>query len=75
VTAVNSSTPKGARAYLVFTIHRDGSPTDVKISQSSGSPTLDRECIRGAQRVDSFGRLPAEYNSGTLNVSYYCEYP
>ena len=37
---VNSSTPKGSRAYLIFTIHRDGSVSDVKFAQGSGSPTL-----------------------------------
>ena len=71
---VNPATPKGARVYLVFTIHRNGAPTDVKIAQPSGSPTLDRSCIRGAQRVDSFGQLPSAYAASTLNVSYYCEY-
>ena len=71
---VDPRTPKGTRSYLVFTIHRDGSPTDVKLDRSSGSPTLDRSCIRGAQRVDTFGQLPGGYRQSVLKVSYYCEY-
>jgi protein TonB len=71
---VDSRTPKGSRVYLVFTIRKDGSPTDVKVDRSSGSPTLDRSCQRGVQRVDSFGQLPSAYNASTLMVSYYCEY-
>jgi protein TonB len=71
---VDQRTPKGARVFLIFTIHRDGSPTDVTIDRSSGSPTLDRSCVRGVQRVDTFGNLPGAYNSSTLKVSYYCEY-
>jgi protein TonB len=71
---VDPRTPKGARVFLIFTIHRDGSPKDVQVDRSSGSPTLDRSCVRGAQRVDTFGGLPAAYNSSTLKVSYYCEY-
>jgi protein TonB len=67
-------TPKGARAYLVFTIHRDGSVSNVQLDQSSGSPTLDRSCERAVQRVDTFGSLPTNYNQSTLKVSYYCEY-
>ena len=67
-------TPRGARVFLVFTIHRDGSPTDVQLDRSSGSPTLDRSCERGVQRVDTFGPLPPGYNQNTLKVSYYCEY-
>jgi protein TonB len=71
---VDSRTPKGARVYLFFTIRRDGAPTDAQVDKSSGSPTLDRSCMRGVQRVDTFGQLPAAYNSSTLKVSYYCEY-
>jgi protein TonB len=71
---VDARTPRGARVFLIFTIHRDGTPADVQLDRSSGSPTLDRSCIRGVQRVDTFGQLPALYNQSTLKVSYYCEY-
>jgi protein TonB len=71
---VNSSTPHGSRVYLAFTIHRDGSVSDVKFVQGSGSPTLDRSCLRAVQRVDSLGALPSGYLLNSLNVSYYCEY-
>jgi protein TonB len=71
---VDPRTPKGARVFLTYTVHRDGTPADVQIDRSSGSPTLDRSCVRGVQRVDTFGNLPAGYNSSTLKVSYYCEY-
>jgi protein TonB len=73
-TEVDPRTPKGARVYLIFTIHRDGSPSNVQLDRSSGSPTLDRSCERGVQRVDTFGSLPPAYNQNTLKVSYYCEY-
>jgi len=71
---VDPRTPKGSRVFLIFTIHKDGSPSDVQLDRSSGSPTLDRSCQRGVQRVDTFGPLPAAYNQSTLKVSYYCEY-
>jgi len=71
---VDPRTPRGARVYLIFTIHRDGSPSNVQLDRSSGSPTLDRACERGVQRVDSFGALPAAYAQSILRVSYYCEY-
>ena len=71
---VDASTPKGTRVYLVFTIHQDGTPTDVQIDRASGSATLNNSCRRGVQRVDTFGQLPASYNQSTLKVSYYCEY-
>lgn len=71
---VDPRTPKGARVYLVFSIHRDGTVSNLQLDRSSGSPTLDMSCERAAQRVSSFGNLPATYNQSTLRVSYYCEY-
>jgi protein TonB len=71
---VDPRTPKGARVFLVFTIHRDGTQSNVQLDRSSGSPTLDRSCMRGVQRIDTFGALPNGYSGNSLNVSYYCEY-
>jgi len=71
---VDPRTPHGTRAFIAFVIHRDGSPTNIQMDRSSGSPTLDRSCLRGAQRIDTFGGLPPAYNQSTLKVSYYCEY-
>lgn len=71
---VDQRTPKGTRVFLIFSIDRFGRPSDVQLDRSSGSPTLDRSCMRGVQRVDTFGPLPAGYNQSTLKVSYYCEY-
>jgi protein TonB len=71
---VDPHTPKGARAYIQFAIHRDGSVSNVRLDQSGGSPTLDSSCLRAAQRVDTFGALPAGYNQSTVMTSYYCEY-
>jgi protein TonB len=71
---VDPRTPRGARVYLVFTIHRDGSISNLQLDRSSGSPTLDLSCERGVQRAETFGSLPSAYNQNTLKVSYYCEY-
>ena len=71
---VDPRTPRGTRVYLIFTIHRDGTVTNMQLDRSSGSPTLDRSCEQGVQRVDTFGALPPAYNQSTLKVQYYCEY-
>jgi periplasmic protein TonB len=71
---VDPRTPKGARVYIIFPIARNGQPGNPQLDRSSGSPTLDRSCLRAVQRVDTFGALPGGYNGSTLNVSYYCEY-
>jgi protein TonB len=71
---VDPHTPKGSKAYIQFAIHRDGSVSTVQMSMNSGSQTLDRACMRAAQRVDTFGALPAQYNKSTVMTSFYCEY-
>jgi TonB family C-terminal domain len=71
---VDPRTPPGARVYLFFSVHKDGSISNIRLDRSSGSPTLDQSCIRAAQRVDTFGLLPPAYTKSTLMVSYYCEY-
>ncbi|MGB9417882.1 MAG: TonB family protein [Acidobacteriaceae bacterium] len=71
---VDPSTPGGAKAYIYFTLSRDGAPSDVKVGESSGSASLDQSCLRAVQRVDSYGPLPSGYNGSTLQVSYYCEF-
>lgn len=67
-------TPHGARAYITFMIARDGTPSQVRLDKSSGSASWDTTCIRAAQRVDTFGPLPAQYRGSNLMVSFYCEY-
>ena len=71
---VDPRTPPGARAYLFFSISRDGSVSGIRLDRSSGSPTLDQSCMRAAQRVDTFGKLPPAYTKPVLLASYYCEY-
>ena len=71
---VDPRTPKGTRSFILFTIRRDGSVSDIRMDRSSGSPSLDRECLRGAQRVDTFGPLPGGYSGNSVLTSYYCEY-
>jgi periplasmic protein TonB len=72
---VSPNTPAGARVYLTFVLARDGSPGQIRIAQSSGSPSLDTSCLRAVQRVDTYGPLPGGYNESSLSVSYYCEEP
>jgi protein TonB len=69
---VNSSTPKGSRAYISFTIHSDGSATGEQIAQSSGSSTLDYSCLHAVQRVQAFAPLPGGFRE--IVVNFYCEY-
>lgn len=61
------------RAYIQFDILRDGSPTNVRIEQSSGVPSLDQLAMRAVQRSD-FGPLPAEYSGSKVSVEFWFDY-
>jgi len=71
---VEPHTPRGSRVYIFFTVRRDGSLTDIRMDRTSGSASLDRSCLHAAQRVDTFGPLPGEWNKPTISASYYCEF-
>jgi len=61
------------RAYIVFDIMRDGSPSNVRVEQSSGVPSLDQLAMRAVQRSD-FGPLPPEYNGSKVSVEFWFDY-
>ncbi len=62
------------RAYIEFEIPRGGgSPSNVRIEQSSGVPALDQMAMRAVQRSD-FPALPAEYNGSKVSVEFWFDY-
>jgi TonB family protein len=66
-------TPAGATADVAFTISRDGSPRDVRLSRPSGYPSLDSSCVLAVQQVRTFGP-PEGGTKDSLNVLYPCSY-
>jgi periplasmic protein TonB len=68
------STPIGSVAKVTFTIARDGSPSNFRISQSSGYPTLDSSALRAVERVENFSPLPSGYSKSSLFVEYTFTY-
>ena len=63
------------RAYIEFDINRNGSPSNVRVVQSSGVPTLDLSARRAVERVDTFGRLPDAYRGSQVTVEFWFDYP
>lgn len=61
------------RVYLLFDIMRDGSPTNIRLEQSSGVPALDQLAMRAVQRSE-FGPLPPEYTGTKLSVEFWFDY-
>lgn len=67
---IDPRTPLGSQVVVVFSIHRDGTVSNVQLQSRSGSPTFNDTAVRAVQRVDSFGPLPAGYNQSTVSVAY-----
>lgn len=73
-SAVNPSTPAGSRAYITFVVNRDGTITNPRLLQSSGSSTMDYSCVAAAERAQVIAPLPSAYSGSTIQVTYYCLY-
>jgi len=71
---VDPSIQSAPRVYLTFEINRTGEPSNIRISQSSGVPSLDQSAVRALQRIDTFGPLPDQYRGSSVNVEFWFDY-
>jgi protein TonB len=71
---VDPKITSGQRVYITFDVARDGHPSNVRVEQSSGVPSLDVSATRALQRIDTFGPLPPEYNGSKISVEYWFDY-
>jgi len=63
-----------ARCYIIFDITRYGQPSNIRLEQSSGVPSLDVSAVRALQRIDSFGPLPPDYSGNRVSVEFFFDY-
>ena len=71
---VNPSVDSAKRVYITFDISHSGTPSNVRIEQSSGIPSLDQSAVRALQRIDTFGPLPQGYNGSYVSVEFWFDY-
>jgi TonB family protein len=62
------------RVYITFDVARDGHPSNARIEQSSGVPSLDISAVRALQHIDTFGPLPADFPDNKISVEYWFDY-
>jgi periplasmic protein TonB len=74
IQEVSPGTPNGTKVYVTFKISRDGTPSDIRIAQTSGYSSLDSSALRAVQRVENFGPLPSGYNKSSVSVEYTFTY-
>jgi periplasmic protein TonB len=63
-----------ASVTVAFDISRDGIPSNVRITQSSGIPSLDTSAVRTLQRIDTFGPLPVDYRGSSVGAEFEFRY-
>jgi periplasmic protein TonB len=63
-----------ATVMVSFDISRNGQPTNVRVTESSGVPSLDTSAVRTLQRIDTFGPLPTDYRGSSLTVESQFRY-
>ena len=71
---VDPHTTPNATVLVSFDITRSGQPTNVRVAQSSGVPSLDTSAVRTLQRVDTFGPLPSDYRGSSVTVESQFRY-
>ena len=71
---IASGTPYGSQVAVNFTIHKDGTVSDIRIGQPSSSPTLNASATQAVQRVGTFQPLPSQYTGSTVSVEYTFTY-
>lgn len=71
---ISAGTPYGSQVVVTFTIHKDGSVSDIRVAQPSSSPTLNSSGVHAVQRVGSFQPLPSQYTGSSVLVGYTFTY-
>ena len=71
---IDPSITDARRVYIYFEINRSGQPSNIRVEQSSGIPSLDQSAVRALQRIDTFGPLPAGYNGNYVAVEFWFDY-
>ncbi|HTC41223.1 MAG TPA: energy transducer TonB [Candidatus Acidoferrales bacterium] len=59
-----------AKTTLTFTINRDGTVKDIRISESSGNRSMDDSASRALLSIEHFPPLPADYSGRYVDVTF-----
>lgn len=58
------------RTVVTFKIQRDGSLSDIKLSESSGNKSLDQAALNAVQSAGDLPELPLDYSRSSLGVIF-----
>lgn len=67
---IDPSARSRSHAVATFTINRDGSIKNIRISQSSGNASFDNSAQRALLSIDHFPPLPSDYSGSYVDVTF-----
>jgi len=73
-STVDPSIRWAPRAMFTFQILRDGTVTNVQITQSSGNRSVDNSALRAILSSSPMSALPSSYSGGTVSVEFYFDF-
>jgi TonB family protein len=73
-STVDVNLRRAPRIYMSFDILRDGSITNVEISETSGNRSLDRSAQRAVFASSPLAPLPTGFRGRSVQVSFWFEY-
>lgn len=74
LSQISPSIVSAPRLYLEFDIFRDGTVTNIEITQSSGMPEVDRSALRAVLASNPLGPLPNDYAGSKVSVKFYFDF-
>ncbi|HTZ99528.1 MAG TPA: TonB family protein [Candidatus Aquilonibacter sp.] len=73
-STVDPSVAYAPRVVVTFTILRDGTVTNVQITQRSNNYSVDSSAVRAVNASSPLDRLPAGYSGSSVNVEFYFDF-
>ena len=73
-STVDPSVRWAPRAQFNFQILRDGTVTNVQMSQSSGNRSVDNSALRAILSSSPMSALPSNYSGSSVTVEFYFEF-
>ena len=74
LTTISPNIAAAPRVFVEFVIHRDGSVSDARITQSSGIPEVDRSALRAVLASSPLAPLPPDYSGSKVSVQFYFDF-
>ena len=73
-STIDPSVSAAPRVVVVFTILRDGSVTNIQLTQRSNNNSVDNSAIRAVRESSPLTPLPGAYSGSNVNVEFYFDY-